>query len=112
MRENCQNCGANGYEYKSTTPGANFDNYILYEIVNTETKETKEVCDNCKEKLGVTEEEEKLEAVGENKRAAETYLEAKKKYETKRSELPFRNDLNEEGKRIKDHKYQNLIRKA
>ncbi|CFW93329.1 protein of unknown function [endosymbiont DhMRE of Dentiscutata heterogama] len=65
-------------------------------------------CSWCKHSHDISE----LEAVGENKRAAETYLEAKKKYEDKRSELPFRNDLNEEEKRIKDHKYQNLIRKA
>ncbi|CAG8542123.1 36824_t:CDS:2 [Gigaspora margarita] len=46
-------------------------------------------CSWCKHSHDISE----LEAVGENKRMAETYLEAKRKYEAKRSELPFQNEV-------------------
>ncbi|RHZ36068.1 hypothetical protein [endosymbiont GvMRE of Glomus versiforme] len=65
-------------------------------------------CAWCKHSHDLTE----LEAIGDNKRRAETYLAAKAKYEDKRSNLPFRNDLSSEQRKIKDQKYQNLIQRA
>jgi len=65
-------------------------------------------CAWCKHSHDLAE----LEAVGDNQRQAETYLTAKAKYEQKRSDLPFRDDLNTRQKQIKDQKYQNLIQRA
>jgi hypothetical protein len=53
-----------------------------------------------------------LGGIGDNEREAQTYLDAKKKWEDRRADLQFRNDLTNEEKRIKDLKYQKLIRDA
>lgn len=65
-------------------------------------------CAWCKHSHDLSE----LEAVGDNKRQVDTYLASKAKYEERRSNLPFRSDLTEEQKQIKDQKYQNLIQRA